>query len=231
MRFGSKVNQTRSHFSKMAQSLHARGPDAGGFFVQDGLAFGHRRLSILDLSPNSQQPMMDSELGLGIVFNGCIYNFRELRGQLQQRGYQFFSDGDTEVILKSYHAWGPRCVERFKGMFAFAIWERASGRVTLVRDRLGIKPLYYTDTPTSFRFASTLPALLAAGGVDTVARSRRAAPLLQLPRRRATSAHRFKGREKIGAGVDSDHRTRRLSPQRDLLEPRRWGTRRGSQAD
>jgi asparagine synthase (glutamine-hydrolysing) len=153
--------------SKMAQSLQTRGPDAGGFFVQDGLAFGHRRLSILDLSPNSQQPMMDSELGLGIIFNGCIYNFRELRGQLQQRGYRFFSGGDTEVILKSYHAWGPRCVERFKGMFAFALWERASGRVILVRDRLGIKPLYYTDTPTSFRFASTLPALLAAGGVDT----------------------------------------------------------------
>src|SRR3954453_23093683 len=153
--------------SNMAQTLRTRGPDASGFFIQDGLAFGHRRLSILDLSPNSQQPMMDSELGLGIVFHGCIYNFRELRGQLQQRGYRFFSDGDTEVILKAYHAWGPRCVERFKGMFAFALWERASGRVILVRDRLGIKPLYYTDTPTSFRFASTLPALLAAGGVDT----------------------------------------------------------------
>ncbi|HKH01097.1 MAG TPA: N-acetylglutaminylglutamine amidotransferase [Bradyrhizobium sp.] len=153
--------------SKMASSLHTRGPDAGGFFIQQGLAFGHRRLSILDLSPNSQQPMVDSELGLGIVFNGCIYNFREIRRELQERGYRFFSDGDTEVILKSYHAWGPRCVERFKGMFAFALWERATGRVILVRDRLGIKPLYYTDTPNSFRFASTLPALLAAGGVDT----------------------------------------------------------------
>ena len=160
--------------SKMASSLHTRGPDAGGFFIQQGLAFGHRRLSILDLSPNSQQPMMDSELGLGIVFNGCIYNFREIRRELQERGYRFFSDGDTEVILKSYHAWGPRCVERFKGMFAFALWERATGRVILVRDRLGIKPLYYTDTPNSFRFASTLPALLAAGGVDAVAGSRSA---------------------------------------------------------
>ncbi|MFL6819850.1 MAG: N-acetylglutaminylglutamine amidotransferase [Bradyrhizobium sp.] len=153
--------------SKMALSLRKRGPDAGGFFIQQGLAFGHRRLSILDLSPNSQQPMIDSELGLGIVFNGCIYNFRELRRELQDRGYRFFSDGDTEVILKSYHAWGPRCVERFKGMFAFALWERATGRVILVRDRLGIKPLYYTDTPESFRFASSLPALLEAGSVDT----------------------------------------------------------------
>jgi asparagine synthase (glutamine-hydrolysing) len=153
--------------SKMGLSLRTRGPDAGGFFIQQGLAFGHRRLSILDLSPNSQQPMIDSELGLGIVFNGCIYNFRELRRELQEKGYRFFSDGDTEVILKAHHAWGPRCVERFKGMFAFALWERASGRVMLVRDRLGIKPLYYTETADSFRFASTLPALIAGGGVDT----------------------------------------------------------------
>src|SRR5215210_8923621 len=153
--------------SKMASSLHTRGPDAGGFFIQQGLAFGHRRLSILDLSPNSQQPMIDSELGLGIVFNGCVYNFRELRRELQDRGYRFFSEGDTEVILKSYHAWGPRCVERFFGMFAFAVWERDSGRVVLARDRLGIKPLYIAQTQAGLRFASTLPALLEGGDVDT----------------------------------------------------------------
>src|SRR5438045_75959 len=145
------------------RAMAARGPDAEGLFVQGRLAFGHRRLSILDLAPASQQPMVDSELGLGIVFNGCIYNFRELRRELQEKGYRFFSDGDTEVILKAHHAWGPRCVERFKGMFAFALWERASGRVMLVRDRLGIKPLYYTETADSFRFASTLPALVAGG--------------------------------------------------------------------
>jgi asparagine synthase (glutamine-hydrolysing) len=152
--------------SKMALSLQTRGPDAGGFFIQQGLAFGHRRLSILDLSPNSQQPMIDSELGLGIVFNGCIYNFRELRDDLARLGYRFFSTGDTEVILKAYHAWGSQCVERFLGMFAFAIWERATGRLVLARDRLGIKPLYYTKGRGVFRFASTLPALLAAGDVD-----------------------------------------------------------------
>src|SRR2546421_7063153 len=153
--------------SRTTDALQSRGPDAAGLFAQGHFAFGHRRLSILDLSPNSQQPMIDSELGLGIVFNGCIYNFRELRRELQEKGYRFFSDGDTEVMLKAYHAWGPRCVERFKGMFAFALWERASGRVMLVRDRLGIKPLYYTETADSFRFASTLPALIAGGGVDT----------------------------------------------------------------
>lgn len=146
--------------------MQQRGPDAAGAYVQGQLAFGHRRLSILDLAPSSQQPMVDNQLGLGVVFNGCIYNFRELRAELQTKGYRFFSQGDTEVILKAYHAWGLKCVQRFKGMFGFAIWERDSGRVVIGRDRLGIKPIYYTEGNGFFRFASTLPALLAAGGVE-----------------------------------------------------------------
>jgi asparagine synthase (glutamine-hydrolysing) len=153
--------------SKMLGPLAARGPDATGTFVQGNFGFGHRRLSILDLAPTSQQPMVDPVLGLGTVFNGCIYNFKELREELLAKGYRFFSDGDTEVILKAYHAWGPRCVQRFFGMFAFAVWERDSGRVVLARDRLGIKPLYIAETPEGLRFASTPPALLAAGDVDT----------------------------------------------------------------
>lgn len=148
-------------------NLKHRGPDAGGVYASRNVALGHRRLSILDLSSVADQPMVEPELGLAIAFNGCIYNFRELRKTLEAKGYRFFTDGDTEVILKSYHAWGPRCVERFKGMFAFAISERESGRVVLARDRLGIKPLYYTESGGRFRFASTLPALLAAGDVDT----------------------------------------------------------------
>jgi len=151
----------------MCERLKPRGPDAGGLFLQNQIALGHRRLSILDLSPTSQQPMVDSDLGLAIVFNGCIYNFRELRSELREKGYRFFSNGDTEVILKAYHAWGPHCVERFYGMFAFAIAERDSGRLVLARDRLGIKPLYLTQCGKMMRFASSLPALLAAGGVDT----------------------------------------------------------------
>lgn len=149
------------------QTMKARGPDAAGIHMQGPLAFGHRRLSILDLSAAAQQPMVDAQLGLGIVFNGCIYNFRQLRAELEQQGYRFFSEGDTEVILKAYHAWGSACVQRFKGMFAFALWERDSGRVVIARDRLGIKPLYYAEARGSFRFASTLPALLAGGGIDT----------------------------------------------------------------
>src|SRR3954462_13829472 len=162
---GGDVSLTR--LSRMTASMRARGPDAEGAFAQGAMAFGHRRLSILDLAPSSQQPMVDNELGLGLVFNGCIYNFRELRSELRGKGYRFFSEGDTEVILKSYHAWGKDCVRRFKGMFAFALWERDTGRVVVARDRLGIKPLYYTEGPDFFRFASTLPALLAHGGVDT----------------------------------------------------------------
>jgi asparagine synthase (glutamine-hydrolysing) len=151
----------------MLVSQQARGPDSSGMMLQGRAALGHRRLSILDLAPTSQQPMTDPELGLSIVFNGCIYNFRELRSELIAKGYRFFSEGDTEVILKAYAAWGPRCVDRFHGMFAFAVWERDSGRIRLVRDRLGIKPLYWAETGNGLRFASTLPALLAAGDVDT----------------------------------------------------------------
>jgi len=152
---------------KMTGTLAARGPDASGFFAQGRVALGHRRLSILDLTATGQQPMFDATLGLAVAFNGCIYNFRDLRRTLDAKGYRFFSDCDTEVILKAYHAWGPHCVERFYGMFAFAIWERDSGRVVLARDRLGIKPLYLAATTGGLRFASTLPALIAAGGVDT----------------------------------------------------------------
>ena len=146
--------------------LVPRGPDAGGVFQMNHLATAHRRLKIIDLTEHAQQPMLDNELGLGIVFNGCIYNYRELRAELRALGYRFFSEGDTEVILKSYHAWGIGCVDRFHGMFAFGLWERDSGRLILARDRLGIKPLYVAELDDGLRFASTLPALLAGGGIE-----------------------------------------------------------------
>jgi len=151
----------------MARVLEARGPDAFGSYAQNALAVAHRRLMVMDTSEHSQQPMVDPELGLGIVFNGAIYNHRELRRELEGHGYRFQSHGDTEVMLKAYHKWGPGFVERLNGMFAFAIWERESARMLLGRDRLGIKPLYYARLDGALRFASTLPALLAAGGIDT----------------------------------------------------------------
>ena len=151
----------------MTALQQARGPDGYGVSVSPGKAFGHRRLKIMDLSDAAQQPMVDPQLGLGIVFNGAVYNHPELRKELEALGYVFYSHGDTEVLLKAYHAWGPDFVQRLNGMFAFAIWERDSGRVLLGRDRLGIKPLYYAELGGGLRFASTLPALLVGGGVDT----------------------------------------------------------------
>jgi asparagine synthase (glutamine-hydrolysing) len=152
---------------RMTAHQQARGPDGEGLHVSNRISVGHRRLKIMDLSEAAQQPMIDSVLGLGIVFNGAIYNHAELRGELQALGYRFFSTGDTEVLIKAYHAWGADFVQRLNGMFAFALWERDSGRVLLGRDRLGIKPLYLAPMAGGLRFASTLPALVAAGGIDT----------------------------------------------------------------
>ena len=153
--------------SAMAEAMAPRGPDAAGVWSQGRVALGHRRLKIIDLSEAGAQPMVDAELGPGHRFNGCIYNYPELRDELIGHGYRFFSHSDTEVLLKAYHRWGDRFVDRLMGMFAFAIVERDSGRVLLGRDRLGIKPLYLTEDARPLRFASSLPALLAGGGVDT----------------------------------------------------------------
>ena len=157
----------RSAVGRMAETMEQRGPDGSGEWATDGVALAHRRLKIIDLSAAGDQPMVDEGLGLTIVFNGCIYNHRELREELERDGYRFFSRSDTEVILKAYDRWGARCVERLVGMFAFALFDQARRRLTLVRDRLGIKPLYLSRGPQSVRFASTLPALLAGGGVNT----------------------------------------------------------------
>lgn len=153
----------------MTRAMERRGPDSTGIVTYGPVGFGHRRLSIIDLSARGSQPMVDAKLGLSIAFNGCIYNYADLRSELATLGYEFFSNSDTETILKAYHAWGVSAVERFNGMFAFAIHERDTGRVVLARDRLGIKPLYISKCGNGkmARFASSLPALLAAGDVDT----------------------------------------------------------------
>lgn len=152
----------------MTDSLAPRGPDSSGSWARDSVAFGHRRLAIIDLSSHGHQPMHDPELGLTVAFNGCIYNYPELRQELSSKGYRFFSNSDTEVVLKGYREWGARVVEHLYGMFAFAIAETDSGAVLLARDRLGIKPLYWCEAAGgALRFASSLPALVTAGGVDT----------------------------------------------------------------
>jgi asparagine synthase (glutamine-hydrolysing) len=170
--FSGEIDLTRAAadpaaVARMTGTMTARGPDGSGLWAQGGMALGHRRLKIIDLSERGAQPMVDPDLGLAIVFNGCIYNHRELRRDLEDEGYRFFSTSDTEVLLKAYHRWGDAFVDRLVGMFALCIVERDSGRAVLARDRLGIKPLYLAQVGDMLRFASTLPALLAAGGVDT----------------------------------------------------------------
>ena len=152
---------------RMLPKLARRGPDFEDQWQDGPLALGHRRLAIIDLSERANQPMVDRELGLVLVFNGSIYNYRELRADLINEGYHFFSEGDSEVIIKAYHKWGERCPEYLHGMFAFAIWDLRTQRLFLARDRMGIKPLYFSQQDQFFRFASNTQALLAGGEVDT----------------------------------------------------------------
>ncbi|QFT23069.1 Asparagine synthetase [glutamine-hydrolyzing] 1 [Pseudomonas sp. THAF187a] len=150
---------------RITHHLAPRGPDAHGFHSQGPIALGHRRLKIMDLAEASGQPMIDSDLGLSMVFNGAIYNYPELRAELEALGYRFFSGGDTEVLLKGYHAWGEQLLPKLNGMFAFAVWERDTQNLFIARDRLGVKPLYLSRTGQRLRFASSLPALLQGGDI------------------------------------------------------------------
>lgn len=153
---------------RMLARLVRRGPDHEGCFSDGPVVLGHRRLAIIDLTDRSNQPMIDHDLGLALVFNGAIYNYRELRQELIGKGYRFFSQGDTEVILKAYAEWGEQSVERLVGMFAIAIWDIRRHTLFLARDRFGIKPLYYSRCGgRCFRFASNTQALLQAPDVDT----------------------------------------------------------------
>ena len=146
----------------MKEQLQKRGPDSQGSYVQAPVAFGHRRLAIIDLSDRAAQPMADEVTRVVLVFNGTIYNYPDLRKQLQELGHSFKSTGDTEVILRAYIEWGEDCVARLQGMFAFAIWDAREQRLLLARDRTGIKPLYYAQTPSRLLFASNTQAIIHA---------------------------------------------------------------------
>ncbi|MFN8207192.1 MAG: asparagine synthase (glutamine-hydrolyzing) [Bacteroidales bacterium] len=151
----------RPHLTRMNQALAHRGPDDDGSFVQDGVFLGHRRLSIIDLSKAGHQPMISANKNLVLVYNGEVYNFRELRARLGN--YPYRSSTDTEVVLAAWQEWGPDCINQLNGMFAFAVYDIAAGKIWLVRDRFGIKPLYYASAPDTFLFSSELRALLASG--------------------------------------------------------------------
>ncbi|MGD8742411.1 MAG: N-acetylglutaminylglutamine amidotransferase [Granulosicoccaceae bacterium] len=152
---------------RMLRVLVPRGPDFGDSFSDGAVAFGHRRLAIIDLSARANQPMRDPHTGCVLVFNGTIYNYRELRSELIRLGHSFSSDGDSEVILKVYAEWGEGGIARLHGMFAFVIWDPNMRRVLMARDRMGIKPLYYSRDRKRLRFASNPQALLAGGEVDS----------------------------------------------------------------
>jgi asparagine synthase (glutamine-hydrolysing) len=146
---------------KMTDAIAHRGPDGEGFYTDSFVGLGHRRLAIIDLSPAGHQPMLTRDGQFTIVYNGEVYNFQELRAELESLGHQFRSKTDTEVVLNAYAEWGPECVNRFNGMFAFAIWDKTRQRLFLARDRYGIKPLYYTFQENRFMFASEQKAILA----------------------------------------------------------------------
>lgn len=149
--------------TSMTDAMRHRGPDDAGIeVIADGqLALGHRRLSILDLSPLGHQPMVHASGRLWITFNGEIYNFREIRAELASGGETFRSESDTEVILAAYRRWGHECLQRFRGMFALALWDADRERLVLIRDRFGVKPLYYRIADGELRFASEIRGLLA----------------------------------------------------------------------
>jgi asparagine synthase (glutamine-hydrolysing) len=149
----------RERLTAMTSVVAHRGPDADGFFVGAGIGLGHRRLSIIDLS-SGDQPLTSEDGTIWVVFNGEIYNFAEIRTELESLGHRFRTRTDTEVIVHGYEQWGDRAVDRFRGMFAFALWDERARRLLLVRDRVGVKPLYYSATASGVTFGSEIKSLL-----------------------------------------------------------------------
>lgn len=158
---------------KMTRALAHRGPDGEGFYLEGPIGLGHRRLAVLDLSPAGSQPMSSSDGQLWLTYNGEIFNFRDIRAELETLGYRFRSRTDAEVILYAYKEWGRECLARFNGMFAFALWDARDQVLWLVRDRLGVKPLFYSEQPGFLAFASeikgVLPALHVSPGLNAEA--------------------------------------------------------------
>ena len=154
------INEDR--LKKMTDIIHHRGPDGSGFFIDKNIGLGHRRLSIIDLN-TGDQPMYSEDKKIAIVFNGEIYNYIELREELKGMGFQFYTNSDTEVIIKSYRAWGYNCQNKFNGMWSFAIWDTDKQELFLSRDRIGEKPLHYSIYENTFVFGSELKSLFSYG--------------------------------------------------------------------
>lgn len=145
---------------RMTNAIAHRGPDGEGFYVDGPIGLGHRRLAIIDLSPSGHQPMMTTDGNYVLIYNGEMYNFQEIRLELEAHGHQFHSRTDSEVVLHAYIQWGARCLDRFNGMFAFVIWDKTRKELFLARDRFGVKPLYYGLFGNTFLFGSEVKAML-----------------------------------------------------------------------
>ena len=152
---------------RMTDAVAHRGPDGEGQWIEGGVALGHRRLAIIDLSPAGQQPMVSADHRFVLTYNGEMYNFRELKAELEAAGYWFRSRTDSEVVMYALAEWGVAALDRFNGMFALALWDRRDQRLLLARDRYGIKPLYYAEQGNVLAFGSEQKAILASGAVDT----------------------------------------------------------------
>ena len=152
-----------SRLDGLRDSMRHRGPDDAGSWLSSDrrVGLGHRRLAIIDLSPGGHQPMSDATGTVWVTYNGEIYNYQELRRELEGKGHPFQTASDTEVLLAAYREWGTQCVERFNGMFAFGLYDAAKARLFLARDRAGEKPLFYRTGPGLFAFSSELKALMA----------------------------------------------------------------------
>ena len=150
----------------MAEAVAHRGPDGQRFYTEGGLGLAHRHLRIIDLSDAAMQPMANEDGSLQLIFNGEIYNYVELRPQLEAKGHRFLSHSDTEVLLRAYEEWGTGCLSRLNGMFAFALWDRRRERLFIARDRLGVKPLYYWWNNGTLAFASEIKALLTHPSIE-----------------------------------------------------------------
>jgi asparagine synthase (glutamine-hydrolysing) len=149
------------YLKKMTDAIAHRGPDGEGQWVEGNVGIGHRRLAIIDLSPGGHQPMLSKDQRYVLSYNGEVYNFRELRIELESLGRQFYTSSDSEVVLTALVEWGPKALKRFNGMFALALWDRHSRKLLLARDRYGIKPLYYSAQGNNFSFASEQKAILS----------------------------------------------------------------------
>jgi asparagine synthase (glutamine-hydrolysing) len=215
LKFDPNATVEEARLKRMRDVLRHRGPDEEGLMLSASAGFGHRRLSIIDIA-GGKQPMANPDKSVWITFNGEIYNFKELRADLEAGGYHFVTQSDTEVILRAYEVYGEECVDKLRGMFAFAIWDKNRSKLFLARDRLGIKPLYYAITGKEVLFASEIKAILDAGSIQAELNTA-ILPEFLATRFSAGAETFFKGIRKLLPG-----RTLSWSPEQGFQGRRYW---------